>query len=53
MGSLPPELAREVEQVLGEFCRRAPPRHVRKELEYAVRMGGSAVTLVELRPAFQ
>ncbi len=50
---LPPGRAQEVERVLGEFCRRAPPRQVRSQLEYAVRIDRNAVTLVELRPAFR
>lgn len=50
---LPQTQAQEVEQVLGEFCRREPPPHVRSQLEYAVRIDGNAVTLVELRPAFR
>lgn len=45
--------AREVEAVLREFCRGEPPPHVRPELEYAVRIEGNAVTLVELRSAFR
>ncbi len=44
---------KEVEQVLGEFCRREPPAHIRPQLEYAVRIDGDAATLVELRPAFR
>ena len=43
----------EVESVLGEFCRREPPAHVRDELRYAVRIDGNAVTLVESRPVFR
>lgn len=50
---LPEERRQEVDDVLGEFCRREPPAHVRNELEYAVRIDGNAVTLVELRPAFR
>jgi len=49
---LEPQL-REVDDVLGEFCRHEPPLEVRPKLEYAVRIDGSAVTLVELRPAFR
>lgn len=44
---------KEVDDVLGEFCRREPPAHVRPELEYAVRIDGDPATLVELRPAFR
>lgn len=43
----------EVDTVLGEFCRREPPAHIRSKLEYAVRIDGSAATLVTLRPAFR
>jgi hypothetical protein len=49
---LPAAQVTEVEDVLGGFCRREPPPHVRAQLEYAVRITGNAVTLVELRPAF-
>ena len=50
---LPEAQVKEVEVVLGEFCRREPPPHVRAQLEYAVRINGNAATLVELRPAFR
>ena len=49
----PEAQAKEVEEVLGGFCRREPPLHVRSQLEYAVRIEGTAATLVELRPAFR
>lgn len=42
----------EVDAVLGEFCRREPPPHIRAKLQYAARVDGNAVTLVERRPAF-
>jgi hypothetical protein len=50
---LPAAQVKEVEAVLGEFCRREPPLHVRSQLEYAARIDGTAATLVELRPAFR
>jgi hypothetical protein len=50
---LPKAQEQEIDAVLGEFCRREPPKDVRAELEYAVRIEGNAVTLVELRPAFR
>ncbi len=50
---LPDAQLKEVDEVLGDFCRREPPPHVRPQLEYAVRINGQAVTLVELRPAFR
>jgi hypothetical protein len=50
---LPETQQKEVDDVLGEFCRREPPAHVRAQLEYAVRVDGNAVTLVEMRPAFR
>ncbi len=50
---LPDAQLKEVDEVLGEFCRREPPPHVRPQLEYAARIDGNIVTLVELRPAFR
>jgi len=50
---LPEAQVKEVSEVLGEFCRRQPPQHIRPKLEYAVRIDGNAATLVELRPAFR
>lgn len=48
---LPEAQVKEVDEVLGVFCRREPPQHIRPKLEYAVRIEGNSVTLVELRPA--
>jgi hypothetical protein len=43
----------EIDALLGEFCRREPPVHVRGQLRYTVRIDGNAVTLVESRPALR
>lgn len=50
---LPEPQSKEVAEVLSQFCRFEPPAKVRSVLEYAVRIDGNAVTLVERRPAFR
>jgi len=52
-GMLPEAKTREVDAILGDFCRREPPPDIRSKLQYAVRIDGNAATLVELRPAFR
>jgi hypothetical protein len=49
---LPDAQFKDVDEVLGDFCRREPPPNVRPQLEYAARIDGNTVTLVKLRPAF-
>jgi len=46
------EQLREIEDVLGTFCREEPPARVRSKLQFVFRVEARAVVLAERRPAF-
>ena len=46
------ELAR-IDASVGDLCRRATPDHIRDQLEFLMEIEGHAVTIQEVRPAFQ